>query len=137
MIKNAFRVFVKERPLAEKPRNMFDKNFKRYVTGCLTKKGYDSEDDAVYAAIRLGVFFDTTSSVYKCAFCGRWHVTHKGNDVVDQDGNVSPQNKEQKLACQELRDKHEKHVHKAKAIRYRNRKRQNIRKFCGRGKDDG
>lgn len=46
--------------------------------GCVSKVCYATEHEAAVAARTCSRVFHATYAVYRCPFCGRWHLTSKG-----------------------------------------------------------
>jgi len=64
----------------EIPTNKFSRDYNYYLKSCLTKKAYDTENEAINNAIGYGVHYESAQDVYKCEFCGKFHITtHTGD----------------------------------------------------------
>ena len=70
------------------PRGKNDPNFKSFTHGCLTKRAYDNAEAAAKDAACLGKNEKCQTQIYRCKFCGKWHVTHKAHKVTKKNRNI-------------------------------------------------
>jgi hypothetical protein len=86
------------------PLNKNEKNYKWYVTSCLTKKRFSTMEEAILFASKFRMRFNG----YKCTFCGGYHLTTHGpnrdyhRNFIIQDKNGKNIDHESSLAFKTL-----------------------------------
>ena len=64
-----------EEEFLETPRNKFSPNYKFYLASCLKKLAFNTREKAIINAFSLGQKMRKKCGIYKCPFCGNWHMT--------------------------------------------------------------